>query len=74
MGPGSPSAEAPPENEGPQERGPVDRSCVRPILFHRHRRWPDNPSAMTLKDLHELGGTREQIEEALRIMPFVSST
>ncbi|EJF65344.1 hypothetical protein DICSQDRAFT_99089 [Dichomitus squalens LYAD-421 SS1] len=26
--------------------------------------------AMTLKDLHELGGTREQIEEALRIMPF----
>lgn len=28
---------------------------------------------MTLKDLHELGGTREQIEEALRIMPFVST-
>ncbi|KAI1794080.1 phosphatase phospho-type [Ganoderma leucocontextum] len=26
--------------------------------------------AITLKDLHELGGTREQIEEALRIMPF----
>ena len=28
---------------------------------------------MTLKELHELGGTREQIEEALRIMPFVSA-
>lgn len=33
MGPGSPRAQAPPENEGPQERGPVDRSCVRPIFF-----------------------------------------
>ena len=28
---------------------------------------------MTLEDLHALGGTREQIEEALSIMPFVST-
>ena len=27
---------------------------------------------MTLKDLHETGATKEQIEDALRAMPFVS--
>ena len=32
---------------------------------------PDKPSAMCLKELYEQGGTREQIEDALRIMPFV---
>ena len=31
----------------------------------------DEPSAQSLKELHELGATKEEIEDTLRIMPFV---
>ena len=31
------------------------------------------PSAQSLRELHERGGTREDIEGALKVMPFVRS-
>lgn len=71
MGPRGPRAQTAAEDEGSQEGCPVDRSCVSLTLQRYSLHPPDKPSAQSLKELHELGGTKEQIEDALRTMPFV---
>lgn len=52
----------------------MDRPCVRTILVLKKIYKNDIRSAMTLQDLHAKGGTREQIEDALRKMPVVSTS
>ena len=51
----------------------MDRPCVRTVFGSQKDSKNDIRSAMTLQDLHAKGGTREQIEDALRKMPVVST-
>ena len=51
----------------------MDRSRVRRrLVSHITRGAESAPSAQSLREFHARGGTREEIEGALRIMPFVS--
>lgn len=50
----------------------MDRPNVSPIATNMVVAFtPLCHSAQTLRKFHDRGGTREQIENALRIMPFV---
>ncbi len=72
-----PRTRASSQNERLEARSPVDRFCVRaPPLFNVFPaiKSLDPKSAMVLRDLHVKGGTREQIEGALKIMPVVRTT
>lgn len=60
------------ENEKSQGAGPVDRLGVRyPCFLTLTLKYSRLASALCLRDLHARGGTREDIEGALEIMPFV---
>lgn len=72
MGLRSVGTRSPSKNERLEGPNTMDRSCVRNQVFDRHRRPPTSPpSAQTLREAYARGITQDEIENALRIMPFV---